>query len=94
MSVIIDKGVAWLEDRSTFAGSIATMYSNFKRLVGEWKVDICDAVRVTSYNQAQLLGISDRLGSISQGKTADIIFMDKQLTPQKILKSGVEIDTV
>lgn len=90
IDVIIDDGVAWLEDRSAFAGSIATMYSNFKRLVSEWNVPINEAVRITSYNQAKLLGIIDNVGEIKPGSEADILLLDKDLNLQKVIKLGVE----
>lgn len=38
INVIIDDGVAWLEDKTAFAGSIATMYSNFKIIINQWNV--------------------------------------------------------
>lgn len=92
IDVIIDEGVAWLEDRSAFAGSVATMYSNFKRLVSEWNVPINEAVRITSYNQAKLLGIIDRVGEIKQGREADILLLDRDMKLQKVIKSGVDTD--
>ena len=91
IDVIIDDGVAWLEDKTAFAGSVATMHSNFKRLTGEWDVPIHEAVRITSYNQAQLLGIIDKVGEIKKGKEADILLLDKDMNLQKVIKSGVEI---
>lgn len=91
MNVVIDDGVAWLEDKSVFAGSIANMYSGFKMLVGQWNVNLNDAVRVTSYNQAVLLNITDRLGEIRPGKIADILLLDQDLNLKKVIKSGSEV---
>lgn len=91
MDVIIDNGVAWLNDKSTFAGSVATMYTNFKRLIKEWGVEINDAVKICSYNQSKLLKCGN-LGEIKPGKTADILLLDKELNIQKIIKSGIEFN--
>ncbi len=90
-SIIIDDGVAWLEDKSVFAGSVATMHSNFKRIVKEWKAEMSEAVKITSRNQALLLNISDKLGEISPGKIADILLLDHDLNLVKVIKSGFEV---
>jgi N-acetylglucosamine-6-phosphate deacetylase len=67
------------------------MLKMFRILVNEWNVAIKDAVKITSFNQAKKLGISDRIGTIKEGKTADLILMDRELNIQKIIKSGVEV---
>ena len=87
MDVIVDQGVAWLKDKTAFAGSVATMYSNFRRLVDEWGVNICDAVKITSYNQAKLLG-NNTLGELKTGKKADILLLDETLRIKGVIKSG------
>ncbi len=91
LDIIIDKGVAWLPDKSVFAGSITNMHKMFKILIKDWHVDIRDAVKITSFNQAEKLHISGKTGSIEQGKAADIILMDKALNIKKIIKSGIEV---
>jgi N-acetylglucosamine-6-phosphate deacetylase len=91
INVIIDDGVAWLEDKSVFAGSIATMCSSFRTIVKQWNVNINDAVRITSYNQAILLNLIDRVGEIMPGKIADILLFDQDLNLQKVIKSGSEV---
>jgi N-acetylglucosamine-6-phosphate deacetylase len=90
--VIIDDGVAWLENKTVFAGSVATMHSTFKRLTGEWNVPLNEAVKITSYNQAKLLNIFDEVGEIKKGKKADILLLDKNMNLHKVIKSGVEAD--
>ena len=91
MDVIIDDGVAWLEDKSVFAGSVATMHTNFKRLIQKWGVSINDAVTMTSYNQAKLLNINNEVGEIKPDKTADILLLNENLELCKVIKSGVEV---
>ena len=92
IDAIIDDGVAWLVDKSAFAGSVATMYSNFKMIVNQWNVNMNDAVRMTSYNQALLLKIVDGVGEIKPGRIADILLLDEELNLKKIIKSGVEVE--
>ncbi len=86
--VFVEDGVAWTEDRSAYAGSVATMHSCFRRLVTEWGVSLPDAVKATSSNQARLLGL-DTLGAIRPGMTADIVLMDSDFNLVKVIKSGV-----
>lgn len=90
IDVIVDNGVAWLKDKSAFAGSVATMYSNFRNLVQNWGVDISDAVKITSYNQPRLFNL-DHLGEIKAGRKADILLLDKNLSVCKIIKNGIEV---
>lgn len=92
IDVMIDDGVAWLTDKSAFAGSVATMYSNFKILVNRWHVPLNDAVRMTSYNQALLLNLFGKLGEVKPGRDADILLLDKDMNLQKVIKSGVETE--
>lgn len=94
MDIIIEKGVALLPDRSTFAGSISTMYKMFKILVKEWDVDICDAVKITSFNQARKLSLQNSIGSIEKNKTADLILLDRNLEIKKIIKSGIPVKCI
>lgn len=89
--ILIENGVAWLPDRSTFAGSISSIHSMFCRLVREWSVPIQNAVRMTSSNQARILNVAGTFGVIGRGATADILFMNEDLAIQKIVKSGIEV---
>ncbi len=88
--IIIDGGVAWTSNRTLFAGSVTTMHRMLLILVTEWGESLQDAVRVTSHNQARILGLSGTLGRIAPGMIADILFMDEDLAIKKIVKSGKE----
>ena len=88
VDVVVDNGVAWLADRSAFAGSVSTMHLMFKRLVLEWGVDPEDAVRMTSANQAKELGLGQSLGSIAPGKMADFVLLDDDLEILQVVKAG------
>jgi N-acetylglucosamine-6-phosphate deacetylase len=67
------------------------MLRMFRNLVKEWDVGIQDAVRMTSFNQARKLGLTELEGGIAAGKRADILFLDRELDLLGVLKSGVEV---
>jgi N-acetylglucosamine-6-phosphate deacetylase len=88
VDVIVDDGVAWLADRSAFAGSVGTMHGMFRRLVQEWGVDLSSAVQMTSANQARELGIDDRVGAVKPGMAADFVILDEDLEIKQVVKAG------
>lgn len=93
LDIVIDDGVAWLADRTTFAGSTSTMLRMFRTIVGSWGVDIQDAVRMTSYNQARKFGIAEVEGGILPGRRADLLFLNRDLSLRRVVKSGHDVST-
>ena len=89
MDVIVDEGVAWLPDKTAFAGSVATMYGNFRQLI-RWGTTLSDAVGMTSWNQARLFGLKG-LGEIGPGSRADLLLLDGELNIREIVKAGVPV---
>ena len=74
--VLVDEGVAWLPDRSAFAGSVALgirLVGNMVRLAG---TSVAEAVKMMSINPARMIGLDGSLGSIAEGKLADITLFD------------------
>lgn len=88
VDAVVADGVAWLADRSAFAGSVSTMHLMFKRLVRDWGVKPEDAVKMTSTNQAGELGLGEQLGSIEPGKAADFLILDDDLAITHVVKAG------
>ena len=74
--VIIEGGVAKLPDRSSFAGSIATMDKVFFNALNNTKLSINKVCELTSMAAAVLLGVDRFKGSIAEGKDADIVIAD------------------
>ena len=73
---IIDDGVAKLPDKSSFAGSIATMDKAFRFAVCDVGLPIEDVSKMMSLNQAKLMKIDRKKGSIAKGKDADFVVLD------------------
>lgn len=74
--VIIEGEVAKLPDRSSFAGSIATMDRVFFNALNNTELPITKVCELTSAAPAVLLGIDKSKGSIAEGKDADVVIAD------------------
>ncbi|HLU89304.1 MAG TPA: N-acetylglucosamine-6-phosphate deacetylase [Cyclobacteriaceae bacterium] len=88
LEVIIYNGVAMLPDKSSFAGSVATA-DRLVRTVRELaEVPITDAVRMMTITPANIMGVSDRKGSLVPGKDADILIFDEDIQIDKTIIKG------
>lgn len=75
--VTVGADVALLDD-GTWAGSLLTMDAAFRNAVRLFGLDLETAVKVTSANQARVLGL-DALGAIVPGALADLVVLDADL---------------
>lgn len=91
--VIVEDGVAKLEDRSSFAGSIATMDICFRTAL-RYGVPLCDAVKSCTLTPARIIGFDDRKGSLCVGKDADILIFDGGFNLEKVYVRGNEVNGV
>lgn len=87
-TVYMTDGKATLED-GTIAGSATCLAECFRRAVS-FGVPLEDALRAATINPAQAVGLYDELGSITEGKRADVLVLDDKLQPEKIFIGGVE----
>lgn len=88
LKVIIEDGVAKLPDRSSFAGSVATTDRLVRNMINMADVPLLDAVRMMSTTPARIMNISDRKGSLVEGKDADIVIFDGDINIQKTIIKG------
>lgn len=91
LEVDVRDGVATLADTGSLAGSTLTMDAAFRNLVKGAGLAIPDAVRATSGRPAELLGLADRLGSLRTGLAADLVVLDADLRPKRVLRQGAWI---
>ena len=85
--VIIEDGVCKLADRSSLAGSIATM-DVLVRTMAKAGIPLGDALRMASETPARIMGVYDRKGSLQKDKDADILIMDKELNIRAVWQAG------
>ncbi|MDO5581957.1 MAG: N-acetylglucosamine-6-phosphate deacetylase [Planctomycetia bacterium] len=69
------------------AGSTLVYYKGFQRFARATRLPLCEAVRTTSLNQAESLGIPDR-GRLQEGYFADIVLTNGKLEPQITIVNG------
>ena len=91
--VIVEDGVAKLEDRSSFAGSVATMDACFHTAL-RYGIPLCDAVKSCTLTPARIIGFDNRKGSLCAGKDADILIYDGSFNLKKVYVRGNEVDGV
>ncbi|MBB6451361.1 N-acetylglucosamine-6-phosphate deacetylase [Geomicrobium halophilum] len=75
--VTVENGQAVLAD-GTLAGSIATMETCFCRMHQFTDAPLHELVKMTSANQAETLGVSERKGAIQPGMDADIVLLNNR----------------
>lgn len=86
--VIVDDGVAWLPDRSFFAGSVATADRLVRTMRGVRGVSLPAAVRMMTLTPARVMGVHARKGSLEAGKDADIVLFDDDLRIRLVMARG------
>lgn len=88
--VIVEDGVAKLPDRSSYAGSIATMDKVLQNAVRRYGIALTDAVRMISSVPAKKFGLSKK-GRIGVGYDADLVLTDKDLNICEVMVRGKRI---
>jgi len=85
--VVIENGVAKLLDRTSFAGSVATMDRLLRVMHRHAGIDLVSVSKMLSGVPARVMGYTDR-GMIRVGKRADLLLMDQELQINKIIFGG------
>lgn len=77
-NIVIEDGVCKTADRSSLAGSIATM-DVLVRTAVKAGIPLADAIRMASETPARLMGVDGRKGSLDKDKDADVLILDRDL---------------
>ena len=77
-NVIIVDGVCKMADRSSLAGSIATMDVLVRTMV-KAGIPLGDAINMVSETPARIMGVDDRKGTLQKDKDADLLVLDRDL---------------
>jgi N-acetylglucosamine-6-phosphate deacetylase len=86
--VIVEEHRAFVADRSSYAGSVATMDHCLRWIVENLECSFEDALRMVSLTPATILGVQDRKGSLEAGKDADVVVLDGRLQVAATIAAG------
>jgi len=85
--VAVRNGKALLPD-GTLAGSTATLDACVRNMVELAGVPFDNAVRMASYNPAEVIGSEDNIGSLAPGKKANVAIFDKNMNVKMTFING------
>ncbi|KAJ1950060.1 N-acetyl-glucosamine-6-phosphate deacetylase, partial [Linderina pennispora] len=91
MDVDVHNGHVYIKGTNTIAGSIATLAQcvrNFIKFTGASKVE---ALENATLHPAQMLGITDRKGTLQFGADADVLVLDDNLNVERVFIGGTEV---
>lgn len=86
--VFVEGGVALVEDKSCYAGSVQSLDQMIRNVVFDAGIPLWAAVRMASLTPAQVVGIDGEVGSLAPGKRADLCLMTPQLQVIKTVIGG------
>lgn len=87
LPVLVEGGVAWLMDRSAFAGSVATMDVTVRTMARQSGASLVDAVRMATATPAAIMGWRDR-GALLPGMLADFVLFDENIDVSAVVIGG------
>ena len=89
LSIIVKEGKSTLEN-GTIAGSVITLMDGVRNAVG-FGLPFAEAVLAATANNALSIGAEETLGSLTPGKHADFVVLDRDLNVLKVYIGGREI---
>ena len=83
--------LATLVSDGAIAGSATNLMDCMRTVVKEMRIPLETAVACATMNPAKSLGVYEEYGSITEGKKANIVLLDKDLELQAVIKDGVRL---
>ena len=80
-----------MPDRQAFAGSVATADRLIRVMTEQAGLSLHEAVRMISLNPARLLKLDADMGSIREGKLADLIVFNEKVDVRRVYVGGREM---
>lgn len=89
-AVTVRGKLATLVSDGAIAGSCTNLMECIRTAVREMEIPFESAVACATMNAAKSVGLYDRCGSITVGKNADVVLLDKDLNLRKVIVRGKE----
>ena len=90
-TVYIEKGVAFMPDRTAFAGSICTADRLVRTMYKSAGISLPEAVKMITENPAKLIKCDDRKGRVKEGFDADFVLFDEDINIEMTVIGGREV---
>jgi N-acetylglucosamine-6-phosphate deacetylase len=91
LDVEVRDGQARLENSGALAGSVLTLNQAVKNMIDWSGLSVPEAVRLASLNPARVLGLDGCVGSIEQGKLANLAVFDRDFKAVTTILRGHEL---
>jgi len=88
--IYVKDGRACQKD-GTLVGSILCMFNAVRNMVNFAGVSLQDAVKMASLNPAKVLGIDDEVGTIEEGKRADLVVLNDDMQIDRVFCRGIQV---
>jgi N-acetylglucosamine-6-phosphate deacetylase len=88
LKVIVESGVCRLPD-GTLAGSTARLIDCVKHMYNTVGIPLADCVTMATSAPSKAMGVFNQIGSLEEGKQADIIPLDENFVPRFVMVDGV-----
>jgi N-acetylglucosamine-6-phosphate deacetylase len=88
LRVTVRDGVPTIDGGGSLAGSTLTMDAAFRNLVHGCGLSVAEAVAASATRPAALLGLAARTGALRPGLAADLVLLDAELRPLKVMAGG------
>lgn len=86
--VKVEGNKATLVEGGAIAGSVTNLMECMKYAVKEARIPLESAIKCATLNPAKAIGIEHHYGSISEGKQANLVLLDKNLNVIKVIVKG------
>lgn len=90
MECIIDGGVAYLPDKSAYAGSVATADRLVRAMYKDVGIPLTDVIKMMCKTPAKAMKMEQR-GELKKGFFADVVFFDEDIQVKKVIIQGKEL---
>lgn len=90
LPVIIEDGVAKLETRDAFGGSIATSDRLIRNML-QIGTSLSDAIKMVTVNPIKMMGLNVKKGELKKGYDADICIFDKDINIKGVIVGGEKV---
>ena len=87
LPVVIERGCAYLPDKTAFAGSVSFTDRLVRNMVTLADVPLSDAVKMATCTPARIMGFYKK-GSLSEGFDADIVIFDENIKVHRTVVGG------